>query len=237
MGKSLYQKWIDKYGVEVADEKMRDYREKMSERTSGENNHFFGKTHTQESIDKISEASTGRIAWNKGKKNPNMVGNKNPARRSDVRDKISLAVKKSYTEELRKERSEHFKRVRRLNKDKHRLMMESRGVWRRLDEISEFERYRINVRNLSQKSYSKYFYLIDPNRLRGRNHHLDHIYSIADGFDNNVDPKIISHPCNLRIVHHSLNESKGKSSEITLEELKVKIYEFSRSKNTQSKGW
>lgn len=54
----------------------------------------------------------------------------------------------------------------------------------------------------------------------------DHLYSVSDGFENNVDPKIISHPVNCRIVPHQQNQSKNKKSLITLEELKERIKEF-----------
>lgn len=227
MGKGgLYKIWVEKYGTDVANEKMKEYKEKMSKRTSGENNHFFGKNHTQESLTKMSKALSGKPAWNRGVPNPDIVGDKNPAKRIDVRKKISNSVKGSYNDELRDIRSKHFKKLRERDKHKHRILMEERGVWRKREDIPEFERYRTKVRNLTQKNYTKYFYIIDPERKRGRKYHLDHIYSIAEGFENGVDPKIISHPCNLRIVYHSINESKCHKSDISLEKLMENINEF-----------
>lgn len=55
----------------------------------------------------------------------------------------------------------------------------------------------------------------------------DHLYSVSDGFKNNVDPKIMSHPMNCRIVPHRKNQSKNKKSSITLADLleRIKLFE------------
>lgn len=62
---------------------------------------------------------------------------------------------------------------------------------------------------------------------------LDHIYSIKDGFDNNVDPYYMSHIMNCRLIIHNENVSKGKNSLITLEELykKVDLYDNKYKQN------
>jgi hypothetical protein len=54
----------------------------------------------------------------------------------------------------------------------------------------------------------------------------DHLYSISDGYKNNIDPKIISHPANCHIVTHTENQKKHKNSSITLEELMERIKLF-----------
>jgi hypothetical protein len=54
----------------------------------------------------------------------------------------------------------------------------------------------------------------------------DHLYSVSDGFKNNVDPKIISHPANCDIKPHSINQIKNSKSSITLEELMSRIERF-----------
>ena len=51
----------------------------------------------------------------------------------------------------------------------------------------------------------------------------DHIYSISDGFQNNINPKIIAHPANCKLILHSDNQKKKTKSEITLNELLDKI--------------
>lgn len=51
----------------------------------------------------------------------------------------------------------------------------------------------------------------------------DHMYSIMEGYRNGVDPRIISHPANCRLVRHSENISKLDGSVITLEQLIERI--------------
>lgn len=45
-----------------------EWKKNMSERMKGEGNHFYGKHHNQEAIEKIKAANIGRTSWNKGKK-------------------------------------------------------------------------------------------------------------------------------------------------------------------------
>lgn len=54
----------------------------------------------------------------------------------------------------------------------------------------------------------------------------DHLYSVSDGYKNNIDPKIISHPANCEIIPHRKNQNKHKTSSITLDELKERIKKF-----------
>lgn len=54
-GTCAYKKWIEKYGIEEANKKLKDTKAKLSEKTSGENNGFYGKTHNKESLEKMYE--------------------------------------------------------------------------------------------------------------------------------------------------------------------------------------
>jgi len=47
----------------------------------------------------------------------------------------------------------------------------------------------------------------------------DHMYSVKDGYINNIDPLIISHPANCQLITHEDNIKKKSKSVITLEEL------------------
>lgn len=55
----------------------------------------------------------------------------------------------------------------------------------------------------------------------------DHLYCVKDGFLNKVDPEIIKHPANCKLMIHSDNNSKHNTSCITLEELLEKIKNWS----------
>ncbi len=51
----------------------------------------------------------------------------------------------------------------------------------------------------------------------------DHMISVKFGYENNINPEIIKHPANCRLMQHSENSSKWKTCSITLKELIVKI--------------
>ncbi len=51
----------------------------------------------------------------------------------------------------------------------------------------------------------------------------DHIVSVSYGFANNIDPAVISHPANCRIMLHSTNKIKHNKCDLTIEELLEKI--------------
>lgn len=54
----------------------------------------------------------------------------------------------------------------------------------------------------------------------------DHMYSVNEGYKNGIDPKIISHPANCKLMQHNDNVSKGDKSSISLEELLKRIEEW-----------
>lgn len=51
----------------------------------------------------------------------------------------------------------------------------------------------------------------------------DHMLSVREGFELGVDPTIISHPANCKLMIHNENISKNKKSSISLEELLKRI--------------
>jgi hypothetical protein len=84
-----------------------------------------------------------------------------------------------------------------------------------------WRRYKFLVWYYTEKTYKEFYHQINPhNYKRGKLFHLDHIYSIYDGFTNNVSPKIIGGVKNIRIISSQENLSKNKKSNITLNEIK-----------------
>jgi hypothetical protein len=71
------------------------------------------------------------------------------------------------------------------------------------------------------KEYGRYSPKNKGNNLNGVS--KDHMYSVRDGFINNVDPEIIRHPANCKLLLHSENNKKNYNSSITIEELKERI--------------
>jgi hypothetical protein len=105
------------------------------------------------------------------------------------------------------------------------------------DDKSSKELYYKAVWEYTEISYSYNKHMIDPHNLRGftngTEYHLDHIYSIMQGFIYSVDPKIIGHACNLQILSAVDNLTKSAECWIALEELNREIDEFTiNNKNT-----
>lgn len=99
-----------------------------------------------------------------------------------------------------------------------------------MEDKSDIQIYKSFVSFYSNKNFRKYYYFINPKRLkRGRNdYHLDHNYSISEGFRNNIPIWIICHPCNLQMMDWNENISKNKKCNHTLEELLEKIEKFEK---------
>lgn len=51
----------------------------------------------------------------------------------------------------------------------------------------------------------------------------DHMYSVHEGFKNNIDPYLISHPSNCQLMRHDKNNKKDRKSSITIDELKERV--------------
>jgi len=96
------------------------------------------------------------------------------------------------------------------------------------EKVYEFNKYKKCVAYISDKNYKKYRYIINSKNLeRGHfKYHIDHIYSIYDGFINKIDPKIIASPINLRMMKWSANISKNKRSHISIKKLNEEYLKF-----------
>jgi hypothetical protein len=98
------------------------------------------------------------------------------------------------------------------------------------EEIENYKKYNKKVRSLTLINYNNHKDILDPNRLKSSQFHLDHIYSVCDGYKNNIDPIIVSSIVNLRIISKKENLLKSSKSEITLEELFIR---YNESKNKE----
>lgn len=59
----------------------------------------------------------------------------------------------------------------------------------------------------------------------------DHMLSVREGFELGINPKLLAHPANCKLMIHSDNISKNKSSSITYEELLERIKYFNSKYN------
>lgn len=91
--------------------------------------------------------------------------------------------------------------------------------------ISYEEEYSKIVSSMSSLNYNKFKDIINPNNLDrgcswlGATHHLDHIVSVHYGMMNDIDPRIISSPHNLRMLTTEENLKKKDRCDMTIEEL------------------
>ena len=79
--------------------------------------------------------------------------------------------------------------------------------------------YSKYIRTVSVTTYNRNIDIIDPHRLRSRDHHLDHKVSIYEGFKKNVDPIVMSSIHNLCILPATENMLKRTECSITIDEL------------------
>jgi len=101
-----------------------------------------------------------------------------------------------------------------------------RNDWEWLFENKED--YFIFVRALTEKNYDLFKNRINPKGLKRswKANHLDHIYSVSQGFKDQVNPFWIAHPCNLQMLKARENKKKNAKCGHTIEELQVRIQEF-----------
>jgi len=111
------------------------------------------------------------------------------------------------------------------NKHKEKMTGENHPNWRNYsdEDRKNFESYKAEVTQVTNINYIKYFYFINPSKLeRGKSkYHLDHIYSVIDGFNNHVPPNIIANPYNLKVITYTENMSKQGDSHMTIEQLYI----------------
>lgn len=94
------------------------------------------------------------------------------------------------------------------------------------DKIQSFYflAYKQTVLEETKKTYRLYKNELDPMGQRSKEFHLDHKYSIKNGFINGVPAKIIASKFNLEVIPENENIRKQDKSSITLQEL-YKLYE------------
>lgn len=88
-----------------------------------------------------------------------------------------------------------------------------------------FKSYSKHVRKLTEIVYKQNIDIIDPQRLRSKEYHLDHKVSVISGYANKIPAKIMADICNLEIIHSSKNYKKNYNSSMSIHEL-VELYKM-----------
>lgn len=89
---------------------------------------------------------------------------------------------------------------------------------------TEYERYEMRSRLITEIYFRAYEDIITNANLRGYHdngscYHLDHIFSVKEGFKQGIPPEIMGHVVNLRVVPSRENIIKGSDCLYTKEEL------------------
>lgn len=154
-------------------------------------------------------------------------GVEEPTLNNEIRLKATAGIKQSYINDPTKAirmietRKEKYGDTYTDIVNKGRATQIANGRWVDPAKKTEWARYKFRVKYLTAKTYKKFKDTINPSDLPVGlcKYQVDHIYSIRHGFENNVDPSIISDLANLRLLWHTENKSKHIRSDITLEEL------------------
>ena len=98
------------------------------------------------------------------------------------------------------------------------------------DEIKQFQNYRENVTQITNQNFKKYYNYINPKNLpRDHNkYHVDHIFTVIDGFNSKISPEVLASPVNLQMLLWKENISKHGRSDIIKETLYELYNQFER---------
>ena len=179
----------------AANNRSDSWKQKASLAKQGENNPMFGIKQ----INPNSLANLTRNAW---------TGKQQSVESNEKRSTALTGITRS---------KETIDKTRKTKIDKG-------IIWKPDDpEYLEFKKYRRKVYYWTSKNDLTQLENYDKRGKVG--FHLDHKYSITEGFKNKVSPKLIGSINNLEFIWYTNNLSKGTKCSITLE----KLYELQQS--------
>ena len=131
---------------------------------------------------------------------------------------------KEYRENMREimQKSQAWKKAQPIrNKALKEYWKRIRGGKELHEVFSEWQLYRKTVYKITEITYRKFKQIINLNNFqRGRGkYHLDHKFSILEGFKNNIPPYVIAHQSNLQMLKESINIAKDYKCDINMMQL------------------
>lgn len=97
-----------------------------------------------------------------------------------------------------------------------RAGLERSGRWIPLEMLADFKLYQREVGIVTRQQPLSIEW---RGKLKKNGLSIDHVYSVYDGFMSGIDPAIVGHQSNLRVMTKSKNCSKHVKSDKTLEQL------------------
>lgn len=141
-GKSIFEVWVEKYGVEIAENKMKIYKEKMSQIISGR---------------KLNESVKEKMSESKRKYWENLSDES----KNEFRDKIS----KSHTNERRLKSSENLSKINKkrtgINSPKSKKCFIDGIIYNSIKEVCEkfnFKNHNTVINRIKSKNFPNWSY-------------------------------------------------------------------------------
>lgn len=168
-----------------------------------ERQHKWQETLNSKSEDEKREMNQKKNYWN----------TKSSEDQADIKNRMVSTLKETVSKRTLEEKREIGKR---MSDGQVRC-----GIATPIEDRDKFQEYRNQV-GLESARYN--LHLLENFDKRGPlEYHLDHKYSVFEGFKNNVPVELIGHICNLEMLRYNENTAKGGKCSITLDELKELI--------------
>jgi len=226
-GKGLFYK--HKHGRNEAEKIGRWCR---SCRNSGKNNPFYGKQHTEEHKQYMSELSPSSRPEVRKK-----ISDYNKGKQISKRTKEKLrqsAIKQFSTPEAREAASRIRKKYFKNNPESKKLFQQKAiEQWERFRETDEYHEwkdaqpeYKLYKMEVLRITLENDLSVLDNYSKKNLYHgyELDHIFPIREGFLYNVPPELIGGLGNLRII--PMTENRRKSNKIIEEIIPEHLQQF-----------
>jgi len=96
------------------------------------------------------------------------------------------------------------------------------------DKYTDWKEYCLKYRSITESNYRRYKKMINPQDLprSSNDYQVDHLFSVHEGFMNQISPRIISSPVNLAMTSSELNKKKWIRCSINKEELLDRYHNF-----------
>lgn len=189
-----------------------------------------GRKHSEETKNKIRIKNLGKTYPNRIRKEKIVTENKK-IRIKRPYTKNSCEINNDKTKKIIQYKEIKLRKCRYCKEDKlmlkYKIICEECGIkyYKHYRPQCEFdfkiskhkEEFDLSLVN----EYGWYSPTNKGNNLNGVSR--DHTYSVKDGFINKIDPSIIKHPANCKLMRHIDNNKKKTTSLITLDDLLMKI--------------
>lgn len=171
--------------------------------------------------------------------NQQKYGGKQPAASSEVRDRMQETSKERYgvanassspliKEKRKKVLNERYgvSNAAHIPEARAKISSHANERWATVYQGKEFtaegltrKQYSARAGQYADTQYQRHKHWLDPENKRGKHWHVDHIYSVTDGFLNNVSIDVISDITNLRLISDKENYAKNRHSHKSLDQL------------------